>query len=117
MTSDKFSLVYSTFPTLQDAERIGKHLVAAKLAACVNIIPTIVSIYVWEGQCQRDQEVAMLIKTRTDYRTDVVKEITRLHPYDTPAVLVLPVTAGSSKFLDWIETQTNRRNSAGKHED
>ena len=109
MTSDKINLVYTTCPDLATAEAVGGALVDSGLAACVNIIPGLVSIYSWHGVRQRDQEVVMLVKTRAAIAADVVAEITRLHPYDTPAVLVLPVTGGSEAFVGWIEAQTLRQ--------
>ena len=99
-------LIYATCPSLAEAERIGGRLVDAGLAACVNILPGMVSIYVWQGQRHRDGEVVLIAKTRGGLAKQAVSEIRSLHPYDNPAVVVLPVTGGAEAFLAWIEAQT-----------
>ncbi len=76
------------------------------LAACANILPGLTSIYIWEGRLEREQEVAMVMKTRRTLADKVVAETLRMHPFTNPAVLVLPVDGGSARFLAWIEAQT-----------
>ena len=78
------------------------------MAACVNILPQITAIYVWEGRLQREEEAAMIIKTRAGMADEVVAEVRKLHPYANPALLVLPVTGGSSDFMRWIVQQTGK---------
>ncbi len=86
--NDKPVLIYSTFPSADEAERVGGALVDRGLAACVNIFPGMTAIYVWEGKRQRETETAMLIKTRDDAgRRAVVVEARKLHPYSNPALL------------------------------
>ena len=104
--NDKPVLVYSTCPSAAEAERIGSHLVDRGLAACVNIIPGMTAIYVWEGKRQTDTEAVMIIKTRAQIADAVVAEVRKLHPYDNPALVVLPVIGGSADFLRWIAEQT-----------
>jgi periplasmic divalent cation tolerance protein len=104
--NDKAVLVYVTYPDVEAAERTGAALVESGLAACVNILPGMVSIYVWEGARQRDAEAVMIVKTRAALADRVVAETLQRHPYDTPAVLVLPVEGGSPRYLDWIFGQT-----------
>jgi len=106
--NDKCVLIYSTFPSAAEAERIGGELVDRGLAACVNILPGITAIYVWEGKRQRDAEAAMIIKTRAALADTVVAEARRLHPYTNPALVVLPVAGGSDDFLRWIREQTTQ---------
>jgi periplasmic divalent cation tolerance protein len=103
---DKPVLIYSTYPSAAEAERIGGALVDRGLAACVNILPGMTSIYVWEGKRQRDTEAAMIVKTRARLASTAVEEARKLHPYANPALLVLPVDGGSEKFLQWIMEQT-----------
>ena len=98
--------VYTTWPSIVEASRAGSAIVEKRLAACVNILPGMVSIYVWEGARQRDAEVVMIVKTRAALADRVVAETLQRHPYDTPAVLVLPVEGGSPRYLDWILGQT-----------
>ncbi|KAB2917500.1 MAG: divalent-cation tolerance protein CutA [Hyphomicrobiaceae bacterium] len=106
--NDKPVLIYSTFPSAAEAERIGGALVERGLAACVNILPQMTAIYVWEGKLQREAEVAMIIKTRAALADEVLAEARRLHPYTNPALLVLPVTGGSADFMRWIAQQTGK---------
>jgi periplasmic divalent cation tolerance protein len=104
--NDKPVLIYATFPSAEEAERIGGALVERGLAACVNIFPGMTAIYVWEGKRERGSEAAMLIKTRGSLATRVIDEARKLHPYANPALLVLPVSGGSEDFLRWIAEQT-----------
>lgn len=102
-------LIYSTFPSLDEAKRIGGALVDAHLAACVNVFPGMVSIYKWEGAREMTEETAMLIKTRAGLQEQVISEIERLHPYDVPALLVLPTQGGSDEYCAWIAEETQRQ--------
>lgn len=104
--NDKPVLIYSTFPSAEEAERIGGVLVDQGLAACVNILPGMTAIYVWEGQRHRDSEAAMIIKTRASLAEAAIAEGRKLHAYSNPAFVVLPIEGGSADFLRWIETQT-----------
>ena len=104
--NDKPVLIYSTFPSAAEAERIGGALVDRGLAACVNIFDGMTSIYIWEGKRERGAEAAMLIKTRNVLASQVMAEVKKLHPYTNPALLVLPVSDGSQDFVRWIADQT-----------
>jgi periplasmic divalent cation tolerance protein len=107
MASDDYPvLVYTTFASLDDAKRVGDALVAAKLAACVNIFPGMISIYEWKGARETADEVAMIIKTRRSLADAVMAETKRLHPYELPALLVLPSDGGSDDYCKWIAGQT-----------
>jgi periplasmic divalent cation tolerance protein len=104
--NNKPVLIYATFPSPEEAERIGGALVERGLAACVNIFPGMTAIYVWEGKRQRDTETAMLIKTRAELADQAIAEGRKMHPYSNPAFVVLPVSGGSADFLAWIAEQT-----------
>ena len=104
--NDEVVLIYTTFPDAAAAETVGGSLVDRGLAACVNILAGMTSIYVWQGERHRDSEVVMIIKTRAELAERVIEEARKLHPYDNPALLVLPVDGGSAAFLDWIRQQT-----------
>ncbi len=99
-------MIYSTFPDTATATQVGERLVRDELAACVNILPQMTSIYHWEGKLLRDEEAVMLIKTRSSLASRVVSEIEALHPYDTPAVLVLEIASGAQGYLAWLLSQT-----------
>jgi periplasmic divalent cation tolerance protein len=105
-SNDKAVLIYSTFPSRKAAEEEGTRLVDGALAACVNIIGGMTSIYLWEGACHRDEEAVMIVKTRHGLRARVIEEMRERHPYDNPALLIIPVEGGSDAFIHWICSQT-----------
>ena len=92
-------LIYTTFPSLDDAKRVGDALVAARLAACVNMFPGMISIFEWQGAREEASEVAMIIKTRRSLTEAVLAETKRLHPYELPALLVLPTEGRQRRIL------------------
>ena len=104
--ADQPILIYTTFPSLEDAKRVGEALVAARLAACVNAFPGMISVYLWKGVRQEDNEVAMIIKTRAGLTEAVVSATKKLHPYEVPALLVLPTQGGSAEYCAWIVSET-----------
>jgi periplasmic divalent cation tolerance protein len=99
-------LIYTTFPSLEDAKQVGDALVTARLAACVNMFPGMISLYEWKGGREEANEVAMIIKTRAALTEEVLAETKRLHPYEVPALLVLPTEGGSAEYCDWILRET-----------
>jgi periplasmic divalent cation tolerance protein len=103
---DRPVLIYTTFPSLDDAKRVGDALVAARLAACVNMFPGMISIFEWKGARAAADEVAMIIKTRASLAKTVCEETKRLHPYELPALLLLPTEGGSAEYCGWIARQT-----------
>jgi periplasmic divalent cation tolerance protein len=104
--NDKVLLIYSTFPTREAAEDAGARLVDGRLAACVNIIAGMTSIYRWQGERHRDSEVVMIIKTRASLAERAMAEARKGHPYTNPALLVVPIEGGSPEFLAWILAET-----------
>ncbi len=103
---DKLILLYTTFPSLVEAEKVGRRLINERLCACVNILPGMRSIYRWKGAVEAADEVVMIVKTRTSLAERVTAAVTADHTYDMPAVLVLPVNGGSQPFIDWILAET-----------
>jgi len=101
-------LIYTTFSEIEDAKRVGAVLVEARLAACVNIFPGMVSIFEWKGKREKASEAAMIIKTRAALVEGVIAEVKRLHPYEIPALLVLPTDGGSPEYCSWIREKTQR---------
>lgn len=99
-------IILSTTPTMEIAERLAEGLVRERLAACVNIIPQIRSIYFWEGEVRRDEELLLLIKSRSERRDALFAYLAEHHPYDVPEVIALPITSGSASYLRFIETNT-----------
>ena len=98
----KPTFLYMTAGSKAEASRIGKALVESKLAACVNIIEPMRSIYLWEGKIQEDDEVVLIAKTIDSHVPAVVEKVTSMHSYDCPCIVSLPVTGGHRTFLDWI---------------
>jgi periplasmic divalent cation tolerance protein len=93
----------STVATAADAERIATVLVERGLAACVNVVPGVVSIYRWKGAVERELEVLMVIKTRADRFEALREALVSLHPYEVPELIALPVEAGHPPYLAWLD--------------
>jgi periplasmic divalent cation tolerance protein len=98
--------VLTTAPDTEMATRLARKLVEERLAACVNVLPGVQSIYRWEGTVKQDSEVLLLIKSRTGLMDALAARIKDLHSYEVPEVLVLSVSGGSVQYLDWVETET-----------
>jgi periplasmic divalent cation tolerance protein len=98
--------VYTTYPTLVEAERAGRTLVERRLAACVNILPGMVSHYWWQGKIERGDETVMLIKTRASLAEAVRGAVKDTHSYATPAILVLPIESVDQTYLGWLMAET-----------
>jgi periplasmic divalent cation tolerance protein len=99
--------VLTTAPDEGSAGKLARILVEEGLAACVNVIPGVRSIYRWEGALQDDSEVVLVIKSQQNRSQALAARIKDLHPYELPEVLVLPVSGGSAAYLDWIATETS----------
>lgn len=103
-----YRLVVTTCPDRKTAEHIAEHLVANRLAACVNILPGMQSVYEWKGEVCREQEFVLLIKSRQDIYPRLEKAIVDHHPYELPEVIALPVEAGLAGYLAWIDEQLDK---------
>jgi periplasmic divalent cation tolerance protein len=99
-------VVFVTTPSRDQAVAIAKNIVNDRLAACVNIVPAIDSIYRWEGKIARDAETLMIIKTTADSYDALEKRVIELHSYDTPEVIALRINRGSEKYLNWLQTES-----------
>jgi periplasmic divalent cation tolerance protein len=100
------SLIYITAANADEAKDIGRALVEARLAACANVFPQMIPIFWWEGKVQEDSEAVLIAKTRDDLVDTVIDFVKRQHSYECPAVLAIPVRAGNSQFMDWIDAET-----------
>jgi len=109
MNDERAVLVYTTYPSLAEAERIGKAVLERRLAACVNILPGMISHYWWEGAIERGEEVVMIIKTRASRAEEVRAAVKEMHSYTVPAILVLPIEGGEPAYLDWLMRETAPR--------
>ncbi len=96
-------VVFITAPNIEEAESLGKKLVEEGLAACVNIVPGISSIFLWEGKLCKEQEVLMLVKSTSALFPSLSEYVREHHSYEVPEVIALPVTGGLKAYLDWLE--------------
>ena len=109
--SAKFVMLYTTHPSLAEAERIGRAVLEARLAACVNILPGMISHYWWQGAIERGEEVVMIIKTRASLAEAVRAQVKAMHSHTTPAILVLPIEGGEPAYLEWLMKETETQTS------
>ena len=107
----KSYLVLSTIDTHQEAERIAQHLVEERLAAGVNIVPKITSIYRWKETLERATEHLMIMKTAEDRLPSLTQRIKELHPYEVPEVIALSIEDGDSAYLEWILSETREKST------
>ncbi|MDR7038374.1 periplasmic divalent cation tolerance protein [Methylobacterium sp. BE186] len=103
---ERAHLVYSTFPDAETALRVGEELVRARLAACVNVIPGMRSVYAWKGAVERGEEAVAILKTRSGLRDALAEALKARHPYETPIVLHLEVAEADPGTLAWILGET-----------
>ena len=96
-------LVLSTCAAEADAERLARALLDARLAACVNVVPGVRSFYRWKGEIESEAEFMLIIKTSRDLFPALLAEIEKLHPYEVPELLALPVLAGAENYLSWLD--------------
>merc|ERR1719187_818868 len=99
---EEFSMAFVTAPNADKAKEIAGGLVSHKLAACVNIIPGITSVYEWEGKIETDSEVLMMIKSRTSRLEELTEFVKKNHPYDVCEVITTSIEGGNQEYLKWI---------------
>jgi periplasmic divalent cation tolerance protein len=100
-------VVLMTTGSQEEAERIANALVKEMLAACVNVLPGVTSVYRWEGEVQRDQEWLLVAKSTRQALEDLVRRVQALHSYDLPEVVALPVVGGNQAYLRWIDGEVH----------
>ncbi|XP_011564257.3 protein CutA homolog [Plutella xylostella] len=100
--ADKYSVAYVTVPSAEVGKTLGHGLVKNKLAACVNIIPQVTSIYEWKGEINEDNEALLMIKTRTSEVDRLTEYVRSNHPYEVCEVISLPIKNGNPPYLKWI---------------
>ena len=97
-----YQVTLCTCPTMTIAQDIAQQLVKEKLAACINILPNVISVYRWQDNVVSEAEVQLLIKSKLEYFTLLNDRIKQLHPYDTPEVIALNIQQGDHQYLNWI---------------
>ncbi len=98
----EINLIYITAGSKNEAVMIGKALINARLAACVNIIENMVAMYMWDGKLQDDKETILIAKTTKKRVADLIEKVSALHSYDCPCIVTLPVSDGNPAFLKWV---------------
>jgi periplasmic divalent cation tolerance protein len=101
-------VVFSTCGSEDEAERVARALVEARLAACVNIVPGVRSVYRWKGAVEDAREWLLTIKTRRDLLPVMMAELRRVHSYDVPEAIALPIVDGLPEYLAWIREETRQ---------
>jgi periplasmic divalent cation tolerance protein len=102
----KVNFIYMTAGTLDGAMEIGKELIKSRLAACVNIIDNMTSMYWWEGEIQNEKEVVLIAKTKESLVPQLIEKVKSLHSYSVPCIVSLPILDGNKAFLDWVVQET-----------
>jgi periplasmic divalent cation tolerance protein len=103
MTDSGHVIVFITIGSFEEAERIAQALVERMLAACVNIVPFITSVYRWQDEVQRDSEALLIAKSRRDVFEHLASCVKELHSYETPEIIALPIVAGDADYLCWLD--------------
>jgi periplasmic divalent cation tolerance protein len=101
-------MVYMTARSEKEARKIGEAVVGERLAACVNIIPGMQSLYWWNGRVQDDSEVVVIAKTRPDLVDALIDKVKSLHSYDVPCIVTLPILSGNPAYLKWVADETKK---------
>ncbi len=101
-------IVLSTCGNATEAEKLARHLIDNRLAACVNVVPGLLSYYRWQGQVENDTELLLLIKTARGLVDEIRSVLDKLHSYELPELVVVPIVDGSPEYLDWLEGEVGR---------
>ena len=112
MSARQYRIVLVTSGSIAEARRIGRKVVEKRLAACANLVPGVESIYTWKGKVERTREVLVVIKTTNNRLPELEREVKRLHSYDVPEFIVLPIIAGSQNYLAWLQDSTALANKS-----
>ena len=100
------ALVYITTSGEEESKKIGRTIVEERLAGCVNIIPTIGSLYWWKGEIEEDNESVLIAKTKVSNIGNIIKRVKEIHSYENPAILAIPIIEGSKEYLDYLDAET-----------
>jgi periplasmic divalent cation tolerance protein len=95
-------VVFLTAPNGEEATRLAELLVGAHLAACVQILPEMESVYRWQGKIERQEEILLIIKTTAEKFAELERQVRALHSYETPEIVAVPIVAGSNPYLEWL---------------
>ena len=102
----EFIVIFVTASSWEEAEKIGKALVEKKLAACVNMVRDIRSIFFWKGKISDEKEVLLIAKAKRKNFEKIEKEVKKMHSYEVPEIIALPILIGSKDYLDWVDKES-----------
>ena len=100
-----YALAYITTSGEEESKKIGRIIVEERLAGCVNIIPTIKSLYWWKGEIENDNESILIVKTKVSNIENIIKRVKEIHSYENPAILAIPIINGSKEYLDYLDAE------------
>lgn len=106
--SSLFAIVFVTAPNTRVARSLARAALRSRLAACANLMPRVESHYWWQGKMEKSAEALIIFKTPVSRLKDLEKLILREHPYDTPEFVILPLTGGNERYLDWLARETDQ---------
>ncbi len=104
MSDSEHVMILITVSSLEEADKIAQALVERMLAACVNIVPSITSVYRWQDEVQRDSEALLIVKSRRDVFEHLARCVKELHSYETPEIIALPIVDGDVDYLHWLDS-------------
>ena len=110
----EYRLVYITVSSADEARKVGKEIVSRRLAACVNILGPIQSMYWWKGNLQEDNEMVVIAKTTAALLPRLIERVKAVHSYEIPCIVALPLTEGNPDFLDWIAQETESPSNSSR---
>jgi periplasmic divalent cation tolerance protein len=102
----RYAVTLTTVAKPADAKRIARALVGERLAACVNIVPGVASIYEWKGKLHEDRELLLVIKSRAGRTAALTRRVKEIHPYEVPEIVQLPIVSGNPAYLRWVDEGT-----------
>ncbi|MFH1778369.1 MAG: divalent-cation tolerance protein CutA [Candidatus Omnitrophota bacterium] len=105
----KYIVVYITVPNKKEAENIAKVLVEGKIAACVNILSGVTSIFSWQGKIEKCSELLLIVKTRQRLFKRLAEKVKAIHSYSVPEIIALPIIEGSAPYLNWLRFNTGKQ--------
>ena len=110
-SSSEYCACFTTVSKDDVARKLARSIVEARLAACVNIIPNVRSIYEWQSKIEEDEELILMIKTRRENVSQLIEFIRKNHPYELPELIQLPIDDGNPDYLKWIDTIVKQKPS------
>ena len=106
---DQAIMVFITAATADEANRLADMLVDRRLAACVQIMPEMSSVFRWQGKVETQREMLLIVKTLNSKFPEIEREVVKLHSYETPEIVAIPLSAGSGPYLEWLKASVSEK--------